>query len=146
MAEVTRSGARYDALRAGFGPLAGYIFAKERSGDKIAMTAPVIQQASEDRHWAISFIMPSKYALGDLPSPANTDVQFHNVPARRWAAIRFSGVTTDALIAEKEAALRDWVTAQDLTPLGAPVYAYYNDPITPGFLRRNEVLFIVEDS
>lgn len=21
-----------------------------------------------------------------------------------------------------------------------PVYAYYNDPFTPGFLRRNEVL------
>jgi hypothetical protein len=27
--------------------------------------------------------------------------------------------------------------------VGAPTYAYYNDPFTPGPLRRNEVIFDV---
>jgi len=34
----------------------------------------------------------------------------------------------------------DWMRARGLVPQGPPEYAYYNDPFTPGFLRRNEVL------
>ena len=45
VAEVTRTGNRDEAVRSGFGSLAGYIFAKERPGEKIAMTAPVTQRA-----------------------------------------------------------------------------------------------------
>jgi hypothetical protein len=44
VAEVTTTGNRDGAVRAGFRPLAGYIFARDRQGDKIAMTAPVTQQ------------------------------------------------------------------------------------------------------
>ncbi|HSO84035.1 MAG TPA: heme-binding protein, partial [Thiocapsa sp.] len=34
--------------------------------------------------------------------------------------------------------------ARGLTAAGPAVYAYYNDPFTPGFLRRNEVLIDVQ--
>ena len=44
VAEVTRRGDRNSAVRAGFGPLAGYIFAKNRGGDSISMTTPVLQE------------------------------------------------------------------------------------------------------
>ena len=44
VAEVTRTGDRQSAVRAGFGPLARYIFARDRDGASIAMTAPVAQQ------------------------------------------------------------------------------------------------------
>ena len=40
LAQVTRTGSRRSAVQAGFSPLARYIFAKDREGDKIAMTAP----------------------------------------------------------------------------------------------------------
>ncbi|MEM8790242.1 MAG: heme-binding protein [Pseudomonadota bacterium] len=140
-ASVRRTGARYEAVNAGFRPLAGYIFAKEREGEKIAMTAPVTQRAGEGQDWTVQFIMPSEYALDDLPAPTRADVELGTLPATRRAAIRFSGVATDELIAEQEALLRKWMAANGLTPVGAPIYAYYNDPFTPGFLRRNEVLF-----
>ena len=144
VAEVTRQGERYDALRAGFRPLASYIFAKEREGEKIAMTAPVTQDVSAEggeKTWTVRFIMPSGYGLEDLPAPAGQDVRLTGLPAQRRAAVRFSGVASDALIAEQEARLRDWLAAKGLSPEGSPTYAYYNDPWTPGPLRRNEVLF-----
>jgi hypothetical protein len=47
VAEVRRQGSRNEALRAGFGPLARYIFAEERGGERISMTAPVTQQRPE---------------------------------------------------------------------------------------------------
>ena len=154
VAETTRSGERREALSAGFGPLARYIFAKERGGEKIAMTAPVTQQRPEkiamtapvtqsptgDGDWSVRFIMPSGYSLDALPEPGTSDVRLLEVPARRRAAVGFSGSTTDAAIAEQEAALRAWMSARNLIPEGPAVYAYYNDPFTPGFLRRNEVI------
>lgn len=150
IAEVTTTGDRRGAVNAGFRPLANYIFAKERTGDTIAMTAPVTQQRSLSRNgnddsWTVQFIMPSKYKLGDLPAPAGATVQLKQVPASRRIAIRFSGVATDALIAEQEAVLRAWIAKGNLATLVAATatYAYYNDPFTPGPFRRNEVMFDV---
>ena len=42
LSSVKVSGDQYGALRNGFKPLAGYIFAKERNGDKISMTEVVL--------------------------------------------------------------------------------------------------------
>lgn len=158
VAEVTRKGDRWSAVNRGFRPLAAYIFAKERAGDRIAMTAPVIQQrretiamtapvtqtpADSSGSWAIRFIMPHDFTRESLPKPVGPDVRLASVPAQRRAVIRFSGVTTDELIAVKEATLRKWIRERGLRPLGPPTYAYYNHPLTPGFLRRNEVMFDV---
>jgi hypothetical protein len=157
VAEVIREGGRQQGLSEGFGPLARYIFAKERGGERIAMTAPVQQQAvapdekiamtapvtqtsAGDGAWAVQFIMPSAYRIEDLPAPADDGVRLREVPARRVAAVRFSGRTDDQLIAEQEKRLRSWMLRRQLEPAGAAVYAYYNDPFTPGFLRRNEVM------
>jgi hypothetical protein len=38
------------------------------------------------------------------------------------------------------------MAARALSPLGPPTYAYYNDPFTPGFLRRNEIQLPVKRS
>lgn len=140
VAEVTRTGSRDQAVRAGFGPLARYIFASERPGDKIAMTAPVTQQQGAG-DWTIQFIMPSGYTLATLPKPAGADVRLRDVPPAHRAAIRFSGWWSDTLFAEKNAALQDWLKAKGLMTVGPPIFAYYNDPFTPGFLRRNEILY-----
>lgn len=143
-AEVTRSGSRDMAVRSAFGSLAGYIFAKDRGGEKIAMTAPVTQTSSGDT-WTIRFIMPSSYSLDKLPRPSGADVRLVELPPTRRAAIRFSGWWSDALFDEKNAALLAWMRAKGLDPTGPPTLAYYNDPFTPGFLRRNEVLYDVKE-
>jgi hypothetical protein len=144
VAEVTRTGTRDQAVRAGFGPLARYIFAQERGGEKIAMTAPVTQTA-EGGSWTVRFIMPSDYSLDRLPKPSGADVKLTELPAARRAAIRFSGWWSDPLFTEKNAELLAWMAKHGLSPVGEPTFAYYNDPFTPGFLRRNEILYEVKD-
>lgn len=154
VAEVTRRGDRNSAVRAGFGPLAGYIFAKSRDGEAISMTAPVTQTSAEAieadtidnvtvQVWFVRFIMPAKYTLETLPKSAGEDVRLLNIPSSRRAAIRFSGVATDGHIEVNESALRAWLDKRSIAIKSKPTYAYYNDPFTPGPLRRNEVLFDV---
>jgi DNA gyrase inhibitor GyrI len=154
VAEVRRKGDRGEAANKAFRPLADYIFAKDRAGDTISMTAPVTQQPAEkiamtapvtqtpdSGEWVVRFIMPSEYSLEELPKPASEDVTLTRVPAERRAAIRFSGSWDDDLFARKTKELRAWLDKRGIEPLGPPTFAYYNDPFTPGFLRRNEVMF-----
>lgn len=138
LAQVTRAGSRRAAVQSAFSPLAGYIFARDRPGAKIAMTAPVVQGRHGDG-WVVSFIMPGEMALGDLPTPAG-DVHLVTEPARRMAVVRFSGVWSDARFDAATERLLDWVGAQGLTVTGPPEYGYYDGPFTPAVLRRNEVL------
>jgi hypothetical protein len=157
VAEVRRSGSRRESLSAGFGTLARYIFARERSGPSIAMTAPVTQQRrgpiamtapvvqsqTSGGDWVVRFIMPAEYDFADLPTPGGSDVALQSIPPQRRAVIRFSGKATDEVLAAQEMALLDWMAERGLAAAGPPVYAYYNDPFTPPFLRRYEVLIDV---
>lgn len=141
MASVDRTGSRQQAVRKGFSPLANYIFAKNRSGDKIAMTAPVTQGRNDDG-WTVSFIMPSDLSLDTLPVPSG-DVRLEEMAPRYMATIRFSGRWSDRRFKDQTKRLLAWMEVQGLRPLGQPEYGYYNDPFTPAFLRRNEVLIEV---
>lgn len=145
IAEVTRSGDRESAVRAGFRPLARYIFAKDRQGEAIAMTAPVTQhrQADAETTWTVRFIMPEGKEENSLPRPANEDVRLLTLAPARRAVIRFSGRANDRLIEKNEKRLLNWLDTQDYTPIGPAVYAYYEDPLTPGIFRRNEVSYEV---
>ena len=137
-ARVERAGDRGTAVRSAFGPLSRYIFAKDREGEKIAMTAPVTQEPAGSG-WAVSFLMPAGSRMASLPQPAG-DVRLIETEARLVAAVRFSGSWTDARFDRFAGDLDDWMRARGLVPQGPPEYAYYNDPFTPGVLRRNEVL------
>jgi DNA gyrase inhibitor GyrI len=144
VAEVSHSGSRERASGASFRRLAAYIFAQDRpaGGESIAMTAPVLQDEIQPGEWRMRFVMPSKYTLDTLP-PAPADIALTQVPARRMAAIRFSGNGSARDLALMEARLRDWMTGQGLMPAGEAEFAFYDAPMVPGPLRRNEVLIPV---
>jgi len=141
VAEVTSSGDRQRASGPSFRRLAAYIFAQDRpaGGESIAMTAPVIQQETEAGRWQMRFVMPAKYTLDTLP-PAPADIRLTEVPARRMAAVQFSGNGTSSDLATHEARLRAWLAQQGIAPLGEAEFAFYDAPMMPGPLRRNEVL------
>lgn len=144
VAEVTSAGDRRGASGASFRRLAAYIFAQDRpeGGESIAMTAPVIQQETGAGAWRMRFVMPAQYTLETLP-PAPADIALTEVPARRMAAVRFSGNGAAGDLAAREEQLRKWLAGQGIAPAGEAEFAFYDAPMVPGPLRRNEVLIPV---
>jgi hypothetical protein len=116
---------------------------QEPTGEKIAMTAPVGQQPAQDR-WVVSFTMPASFSLETLPEPDDPQVTLRKVPARRMAALRYSGLWSESSYLRHKTRLESWVQSRGLTVAGDPVWARYNAPFVPWFLRRNEILIPVE--
>ncbi len=143
VAETVKRGARYDALNDGFRTLADYIFAKSRSGKKIAMTAPVLSDREGGNDWRVRFVMPAAYTADTLPPPS-PGVEIEQLPARRVAAIRFSGLARDTQLEANERKLRTWLEGRGETRTSHAEYAFYDAPFVPGPLRRNEVLIALE--
>jgi len=117
--------------------------ADRAGGEKIAMTAPVEQQAVGER-WAVSFTMPAAYSLETLPQPNDPRVVLRRVPARRVAAVRYSGTWSEKGYLRHKAELEAWVAERGLRRVGDVVWARYNPPFAPWFMRRNEILVEVE--
>jgi len=114
-------------------------------GEKIKMTAPVGQQRFQER-WVISFMMPASYTLETLPEPEDPKVTLRQVPARRIAAVRYSGLWSEKSYLRYKVELESWIREAGLTVAGEPVWARYNPPFTPWFLRRNEILIPVDSA
>ncbi len=168
IAETFVSGTQDEASSKGFRAIAGYIFGdNKRAGaaaataaEKIAMTAPVTIEKteasqkidmtapvvinSEAGRWRVHFVMPSQYKVTDLPTPNNAAVTLREIPGKKFAAVRFSGFSGEEKVALKTAALSAWITTRSLAAIAAPQLARYNAPITPPFLRRNEILIEVK--
>lgn len=148
VAETVKSGYHEKARKAGFLALADYISAHNRSGKKIAMTVPVLQQLSESqghtKGWAIRFVMPKKYSTATLPSPTTNDIEVRDVSAKRVVAIRFAGNFSASMASKKLMTLYNYIADENLKQKGDPEYAFYNPPWTPGFLKRNEIFIEIE--
>jgi hypothetical protein len=116
---------------------------QEPTGEKIAMTAPVGQQPAQGK-WVVSFTMPASYALETLPEPGDPQVTLRQVPARRMAALRYSGFWTERSYLRLKMKPESWLRERGLRVAGDPVWARYNSPFAPWFLRRNEILIPVD--
>ncbi len=127
-----------------FGTLFGYISGKNEPRQKIAMTAPVLQQADANGSFRVGFIAPSTYSLRTAPAPADARVQLRERPPQRMAVVRYSGRWTEKNYREHENRLLEWMKVRKLTATGPAVYARYNAPFMPWPMRRNEVMVPVD--
>lgn len=160
LAETVVDGSFEQAPSEGFRRIAGFIFGKNKPGKevamtapvevipnsnetdsaKIAMTAPVTQQASASGKWTITFTMPASYTMESLPKPVDDRVTVRQLQPMKYVALRFGGFNTRSNVDESIARLRKLADAQGFKLRGEPVYARYNPPWTPWFWRRNEIL------
>ncbi|WP_295388557.1 heme-binding protein [uncultured Thiodictyon sp.] len=140
-----------EAANQGFRILAGYIFGKNKGSrsiamtapvamtpTKIAMTAPVSQSAGVDGY-LIAFAMPKEWTLETLPEPTDPRVTLRAIPARTVAVIRYSGTWTQSRYNDHLKTLQGILTQRGLKWHGEPVWARYDPPWKPWFLRRNEI-------
>ena len=117
--------------------------AQESGSQKIAMTAPV-KQEKKDNQWRITFLMPAEYTLETLPEPKDARVVSTQEPGRLMAAVKYSGTWSEEGYEENRALLEEYIQKRGLTAAGEPVWARYDPPFMPWFLRRNEVLIPIE--
>lgn len=152
VAEVNVQGERYLAINNGFRILADFIFGNNAGNQKIAMTAPVIQQGAKiamtapviqqqaGDGWVVRFVMPDSYTKNTLPKPNNSEIKIFSIPATEYAAITFSGRNTDSNIQDHLQVLLNYINEHHLKAVGNPIMAFYNPPWIMPFLRRNEIM------
>ena len=157
IAETVVSGGFSEAGSVGFRRLVKYISGDNTSSAKIAMTAPVGQAVSSEKismtapvglsegkdGFVVSFTMPAGSTLESLPRPRDASILLRQIPARQFAAIKYSGSWGESRYQQKLAALRGWMQSQQLRAVSTPLFARYDPPWTFWFLRRNEILIDV---
>lgn len=157
IAEVLVGGERNKAANTAFEILAGYIFGANVTQKKMAMTAPVTQQQSQkiemtapmtqtsaNGQWKVKFMMPSSFTLETLPKPNNDAIILRQEPEKKAAAIRFSGTWGTRNLAKNKKKLDAFLSQNGLKPSSEVIYAFYNSPFTLPFLRRNELMYVLE--
>ncbi len=133
--------------------LAGYIFGGNKSKVKIAMTAPVNQQAvsekiemtapvtqfKEESGYTVQFTMPKQYTLETLPVPNDDRVHLKQIPARKIAVFTYSGSWSESRYKKKLETFIGELTRSNVKIIGKPLLARFNSPFQLWFLRRNEI-------
>jgi hypothetical protein len=141
IAKTSITGDFKDAQSKGFNTLAGYIFGKNKSKQKVSMTAPVVMGPSDNQTWIMTFTMPSKHTLETLPEPTDKRVQLEKVEEKLVGAITYSGVWSETKNQEMAQELTHWLKNHPEYELtSAPMFAGYNPPWTLPPFRRNEML------
>lgn len=168
LAEVITEGAFEDAGNKAFRYLFAYIAGENRSSQKVAMTAPVVQDSVAEKikmtapvvqqgiemqpgdedipRFRVGFVLPKGFTLENAPRPTSPLVHLRAVPETVAAVISFSGRWTSASYQNHLDTLKRAVAAAGLTPLGTPRFARFDPPIKPSFMRRNEIIVDLENS
>lgn len=159
VAEVSVAGSADEAGNAGFRILAAYIFGSNKSSRKLAMTAPVTQTATPVKlpmtapvlqdvapgGYRVQFVLPRDVTPDTAPEPLDPRVVIRQVPATRFAVIRYSGFWSESNYRRHRVQLEHSLVRAGIAWHGEPVYSRYNPPFTPWFLRRNEIWLEVGD-
>lgn len=146
VAETVVHGPRKDALGDGYRALAAFLAEAD-----LQMAVPVMQDGGDPMRsdpplfdddlegigaWRTRFVMPTE--RDDLPEPPE-GIELVELPARKVAVVSFPGRAGDRLLAEQENRLRGWLARTGEASEAEPEYAFFNSPMIPGPLRRNEL-------
>ena len=154
LAETRVDGKFSNAGNKAFGRLFKYISGNNTSRQKIEMTSPVAQEAESEKidmtspvgqqrangSWVVSFTMPASYSLDTLPQPKDPKITLRQVPSQRTAVVRYSGSWSEKGYRRNKDKLDVWIAENGFHVIGEPIWARYNPPFMPWFLRRNEVM------
>ena len=160
VAEVDIEGSYNKSGNEAFRILAGYIFGDNQSSTKMNMTAPVESEAIQSSErmnmtapvfsnknvngYTYRFVMESKYTQETLPVPNNSKIRITEIKDRVMAVISFSGRWSQKNFEKHEQILVNDLKNEGIGVASEAIYARYNAPFTPWFLRRNEIMFEIE--
>ena len=134
-----------------FRKLFKYISGSNISSTKIEMTIPVTQsikidmttpvtQKFQDGKIIMRFFLPRKFQLETAPQPLSEDLSITVVKGGKYAVMKYSGRSTVKNFEKHSKLLLEALSINKITTLGDPIKATFNGPLTPFFVRRNEVM------
>lgn len=155
-AQVVVKGSDKSSVRTAFMKLARYIFGANKKkkvlpmtapvlkaslSETIPMTAPVLMQNAPEDTLRMSFIMPKKYSLDELPTPNDESITFKIVEKHRAAVLTYSGRSNPNKEKKRGLELEAWLN-QKKTFVAADdaFFAGYDPPWTISFRRKNEII------
>ena len=166
VAEVTVTADFDRAGNAAFRHLFNYISGSNNARQKLAMTAPVLQEpgprklamttpvlqsgpvpgSGEPAEYSVAFVLPAGVTADGAPVPADPMVRIRAVPGSLAAVLGFSGSGSASAFQKRNDGLQAALTLAGLTPVGTPRFARFDPPFKPWFLRHNEVVQDVQET
>ncbi|MAA76504.1 MAG: hypothetical protein CML73_00515 [Rhodobiaceae bacterium] len=141
---ASRRGAANEAFR----KLFRYISGNNEANLEISMTSPVAQTLANEEdeiaeNWAVRFFLPRSLSEENIPQPSEAGVAVVKLKAQRYGSVYFKGTQNDKNVSENLVKLEAFITENGYEVSGLPVYAFYDPPFIPWFLRDNEILLPV---
>ena len=138
-----------------FRKLFKYISGSNLSSTKIEMTIPVTQsikidmttpvtQKFQDGKIIMRFFLPRKFQPETAPQPLNEDLSIVVVKGGKYAVMKYSGRSTVKNFEKHSKLLLEALSVNKITTLDDPIKATFNGPLTPFFVRRNEVMIRIK--
>jgi len=138
-----------------FRELFKYISGSNTSSTKIEMTIPVTQsikidmttpvtQKFQDGKIIMRFFLPRKFQPETAPQPLNEDLSIVVVKGGKYAVMKYSGRSTVKNFEKHSNLLLKALSVNEITTLDDPIKATFNGPLTPFFVRRNEVMIRIK--
>ena len=126
-----------------FRKLFNYISGNNEDNEEIKMTTPVTQ-VEKKGNMTMQFYLPSRFNKENIPSPSNPEVKILNIKGGYYAAIIYSGRTSDKNFIKHKSILENELKKDDISILSSPIKATYNGPFTLPMNRRNEAMFEID--
>ena len=138
-----------------FRELFKYISGSNTSSTKIEMTIPVTQsikidmttpvtQKFQDGKIIMRFFLPRKFQPETAPQPLNEGLSIVVVKGGKYAVMKYSGRSTVKNFEKHSNLLLEALSVNKITTLDDPIKATFNGPLTPFFVRRNEVMIRIK--
>ena len=112
--------------------------------EEMKMTAPVMSVDNNSNEHVYRFVMEKKYTLDTLPTPNDKRIRLIKVTPRFMAVKKFSGRWSEKNYQKSEKLLLKSLNLEKIETIGLPIFARYNAPFVPWFLRRNEIMIQID--
>lgn len=155
IAETLIRSTKSNETNSAFSILAGYIFGKNQGNPrgmivgkitdsvKIPMTAPVNLEKTTSGAF-LQFFLPPEFTENEIPKPDDVRVNIRRIPERVLGVKQYSGIWSENRFECKAKELIEALKSENYFIKSNPIFARYDPPWKPWFLRRNEVWIEVE--
>ena len=140
------------ATNSAFRKLFKYISGANTAAETVAMTVPVTQYVSSEMTVPVAtstegymqFFLPSSFTPETAPVPTDPGIRIVNLEGGYYAVLEYSGRSTNANFDKQQRILVNSLERDGVPQKSAPIMATYNGPLTLPFMRRNEVMVMID--